>query len=295
VKTISAILIIIFFILFVSALGIAQDKVKLKYNFQVGTKLNYRMSVDGDVLIEIAGEQGAAMPKNSAKMQGLFNYTHEVMNRDDATKTVTLNVAYGKSYMNTIVNNNVVPNPDVPKLEGKVAVVTVGENGEIKDYSLPQGLPPALQNADFKKMFLDFPARELRVGESWFSNSKTVDDKNANFTVSNSADTTYTVAGVEKKGAYECVKVTIESTTVSSTASKRPELIINGAVEGHVEGVIYFELDHGFVVYSRLRTRTNNKIDNGENIIDGKTGQAKRSPMITTIVDTDMNTVTELL
>jgi hypothetical protein len=124
-------------------------------------------------------------------------------------------------------------------------------------------------------MFTDFPARELRVGESWFSNVKTVDDNNADFTVTNSADTTYTVMGIEKKGAYECVKVEIAATTVSSTTSKKPELIINGAVEGRVEGVIFFELKHGFVVYSQLRTRISNKVVNGENIIDLRTGEKK--------------------
>ncbi|MDD5746290.1 MAG: hypothetical protein PHO30_03400 [Candidatus Omnitrophica bacterium] len=294
-KKTSTIVVLFFFILSITVPGWAQDKIKLKYDFQVGTKLNYRMSVDGDVLIEIAGNQGAAMSKNAARMQGLFNYTHEVAARNDDEKTVTLNIAYGKSYMNTIVSNNVVPNPDVPQLEGKVAVVTVSENGDIKDYRLPQGLPPALQNADFKKMFTDFPARELRVGESWFSNVKTVDDNNADFTVTNSADTTYTVMGIEKKGAYECVKVEIAATTVSSTTSKKPELIINGAVEGRVEGVIFFELKHGFVVYSQLRTRISNKVVNGENIIDLRTGEKKQSPLITTTVDTDMNTVTELL
>jgi hypothetical protein len=273
----------------------AQDTIHLKYNFQVGTTLHYQMKVNGDIMIEVAGGQSVPVTKNTAKIEGDFAYVHEIMGRNNADKTVTINITYGKSYMNTIVNDTVIPNPDVPLLDGKTAVVTVAENGDVKSYQLPQGLPVSLQNADFKKMFAEFPDRDLRLGESWINNAETVDDKNDNFIVNSTVSSTYSIVGFEKKGSYECAKVKLDAKTLTTTASKRPDMIINGKVEGKVEGIVFYDLTQGFVVYSNLRTVINNKVENGERLRDEKTGTMKQSSIITTIVDTDMNTVAQLL
>ena len=132
----------------------AQEKIQLKYDFKAGRKLNYEIIIDGDVNIEIKPSNGRDIPKNSAKMQGKFAYTHAIASVNSNGTLAKIDVIYGQSYMNTIVNDQVIPNTDVPHLNGKIARVTVTNDGKISDFELPEGLPASLQNADFKKMFL---------------------------------------------------------------------------------------------------------------------------------------------
>ncbi len=263
----------------------AQDKIKLKYDFELGTKLSYSMKINGDVSIEVNPNSLNQVPKNTAKMIGDFTYTHEIANKDLKAKTTKLNIVYGKSQMYTIVNGQKIPNNDVPLLEGKVAVINVGDDGQVKDYELPADLPTSLQNADFKKMFVIFPDRFLRIGESWMENSETVNDNNENYTVTNTVNSTKTLIGIEKKGSIECVKVKVVGNTSTITKSKKPELKLNGQVEARSEGTVYYDLARGYIVHSEINNKINNVVTTGQ--IDSK--------QITTILNTDLSTVVDLL
>lgn len=270
----------------------AQEKIKLKYDFKAGRKLDYEVLINGDVDIEVRPSDGRVIPKNSAKMQGKFAYTHEIASVKSNGDLAKINVIYGQSYMNTIVNNQVIPNTDVPHLNGKVARVTVTNEGKIKDFKLPVGLPASLQNADFKKMFLIFPARNLRVGESWMENSQSVNDDNENFSITNTLASTYTLLGVEKKYSYECAKVKVLASTSTVTTSKDTQMKLDGKAQGKVEGIIYFELKSGHIVYSDLNTMINNVV------VTQPTEAVKKeekTQAVTTILDTNLKTVTKLL
>lgn len=273
----------------------AQDKVRLKYNFEVGKKFKYQMKINGDVNVEIQSALRSTMPKNSAKMEGKFIYTHEITNVDSNNKHAQINVTYGKSYMHTIVKGQVIPNTDVPLLDGKVAQVTVAYDGKVKDYKLPEGLPASLQSADFRKMFVIFPERDLRIGESWIKNSEDISEDNENFTVTNIVHSKYTLLGIEQKGKYRCAKVKFESNTNTFTKSKKPELVLDGRVDGKVDGLIYYDLKSGYTIYSDLRTRINNKVVSENQPETNLGGEANQATPVTTIVDTDMRTIIELL
>ena len=114
----------------------AQEKIKLKYDFQEGRKLNYKVDIVGDVRVEVKPADGSIIPKNEAKMQGRFIYTQEIASVEKNGSLAKINVIYGQSYMNTIVNEQVIPNGDVSLLNGKIARVTVTRDGEIIDYKL---------------------------------------------------------------------------------------------------------------------------------------------------------------
>ncbi|MFH1093761.1 MAG: hypothetical protein V1739_06385 [Candidatus Omnitrophota bacterium] len=280
--------------LILSAVSVqAQEKIQLKYNFEAGRKLDYEVIIDGDVNIEVKPSDGRQIPKNSANMQGKFAYTHEIASVNSNGSLAKINVIYGPSYMNTIVNNQVIPNTDVPHLNGKIARVTVSNEGKISDFELPVGLPASLQNADFKKMFLIFPARNLRVGESWMENSESVNDDNENFSITNTVNSTHTLLGIEKKGGYECAKVKILASTSTITKSKNSQLKLDGNAQGRVEGMIYFELASGYIVYSDLNTKINNIVVT-QTAIEGE-NQDKKVPEVTTILDTNLKTLTKLL
>ncbi len=274
----------------------AQEAISLKYNFAPGTALNYEVKINGDILVEVqSNAQGTPIPSNSAQMEGDFTYKHEIVSVNPQDKSARLNVIYGKSFMNTIVNNQIIPNKDVPLLEGKVAELTVASNGEIKSFVLPKDLPESMRNADFRKMFVVFPDRPLRVGESWVKNSETVDQANENIVVSNNSYTTYTFLGIEKKGAYDCAKVKFENTSNSTTKSKNPDVVFDGKVEGKTEGIIYYNLRSGYVVFSDLNTKISNKVASENPAEQNLPAGTKPPTLTTTIVNTDMRTVTELL
>ena len=263
----------------------ADDKVRLQYDFKVGAQLNYKMKIDGDVTIQVNPDSESAPPKNTAKMDGDFNYTHEVTAVDPEKKTAKVNVIYGKSQMFTIVNGQKIPNNDVPLLEGKTAIIKVSSDGEVLDYELPDGLPDSLQNADFKKMFTIFPDRQLRIGESWIENSEDVNDDNENYTVRNVTNSTKTLVGIEKKGRLECAKIKVVGNTTTVTVSKEPKLNINGKIESRLEGTVYYDLQRGYIVHSVLHNKINNIVTTG----------SEGAKQVKTILNTDLNTVIDLL
>ncbi|MCK4995048.1 MAG: hypothetical protein KAS13_08415 [Candidatus Omnitrophica bacterium] len=271
----------------------AQEKIRLKYDFKAGRKLAYEVLINGDVDIEVKPSDGGQIPKNSARLQGKFSYTHEVTSVNDDGVLANINVIYGQSYMNTIVNNQVIPNTDVTYLKGKIARVTVTSDGKIKDFELPVGLPASLQNADFKKMFLIFPNRNLRVGESWIENSESVNDDNENFSITNTLNSTHTLLGIEKKYGHECAKVKVLASTSTITISKSAQIKLDGKALGKVEGIIYFELDSGYIVYSDLNTIINNVVVTQP--AQDEKNQKDKASKITTILDTNLKTVTKLL
>lgn len=269
----------------------AEDKIKLGYDFQVGARLNYSMRIDGDVTIQVNPDSINPIPKNTAKMDGNFLYTHEITEKNIETKTAKINVIYGLSEMSTIVNGQKIPNNDVPLLNGKIAVIDVGYDGQVKEYKLPADLPASLQNADFKKMFTIFPARELRSGESWMENSESVNDDNENYTVINTVNLTRTFVGIEKKKSIECAKVKVLGNTSTITKSKNPALSLNGKVEARIEGIVYYDLARGYIVNSSMKNTINNVVTTGQ-----INGDAEGVPKeITTILDTDLNTIIDLL
>ena len=60
----------------------AQEKIKLQYDFKSGAKRSYQLKIEGTVAVEIVPEKGMAVPKNSAKIEGLFSYIQEVVGVD---------------------------------------------------------------------------------------------------------------------------------------------------------------------------------------------------------------------
>ncbi|MFH1459505.1 MAG: DUF6263 family protein [Candidatus Omnitrophota bacterium] len=278
---------IFFTFLFLSCTNLcAQEAVQLKYDFKIGEKTEYKLKIEGDVTVEINTQAGEATTKNSAKMDGVFLYTHEIVKVDEENKSAQLNVVYGKSYMNTVVQNNIIPNKDLELLAGKTAKVTLNSKGEVKDYILPKDLPGSLQNADFRKMFVVFPEHKLRVGESWIKSEENVDNKNENFKITNIVQNTYTFLGVEKKKGYACAKVKLESNTSGITESKDTQIIVEGKVEGNSEGIIFYDLNNGRVIYSQINTKVFNNT---------KTQENKNSVPVVTNVDTVMTVITEIL
>ncbi|MBU1087493.1 MAG: hypothetical protein KKD05_08250 [Candidatus Omnitrophica bacterium] len=269
----------------------AEDKIKLKYDFQVGAKLKYSMKIDGDVTIQVNQNGMIAAPKNTAKMQGDFNYTHEITKNNAAEQAARINVIYGQSEMNTIVNGQKISNSDVPLLNGKIAVIDVGYNGQVIKYKLPDELPVSLQNADFKNMFTIFPDRFLRIGESWMENSETVNEDNENYLVINTVNLSRTLLGIEQKKSIECAKVKVVGNTTTITKSKKPQLKLDGKVEARIEGIVYYDLNRGYIVYSAIKNTINNVVTTGQMSENFQT-DAKE---ITTILNTDLNTVVELL
>jgi len=291
VKKIPAIFFIIGFILSCLNTAQAEDKVKLEYDFQIGTKLKYAMTIDGDVIIKVNQNGVSAAPENTAKMQGSFNYSHEIIENNVRSEAAKINVIYGPSEMSTIVNGQKVPNNDVPLLNGKIAVIDVGYDGQVNGYKLPDGLPASLRNADFKNMFTIFPDRELRIGESWIENSETVDDDNNNYTVINTVNMSRTFVGIEQKKSIECAKVRVVGNTTTLTKSKKPELLLDGKVEARIDGIVYYDLNRGYIVYSSSKNKINNVVTTGQVSLNPQI-EAKE---ITTILNTDLNTVVELL
>jgi len=290
-KIISTIVFISTFILGTSYVY-AQEKIRLGYDFKPGNKLDYQVKIDGDVTVEVKNSGEKVGRKNSARIEGKIKYSHEVVsvNRD---KSADINVIYGPSYMNTIVSDQVLPNSDVKLLDGKVARLKVKQTGEVEDFKLPEGLPLSLQNADFKKMFLIFPHRDLKVGESWIENFETTDDKDENYVVKSLVNSTYTLLGEEKKGKYECAKVKLLGSSATTTKSKNPEIKLDGKALGRIEGIIYFDLKSGHIVSSDLKTKINNTVISGRK--EESSAGNKNLPFVTTIMDTDLKTVTELL
>ncbi|MCP4649135.1 MAG: hypothetical protein GY853_03510 [PVC group bacterium] len=269
-----------------------QDKVKLKYEFKVGDTLNYNLKVDGKVEIEIKPATGRSLPKNTAKMQGSFSYMQEVTEVDDISDTAKIQVSYGNANMDTIIGDQTIPNAEVAALNGKVALLTVAKDGKVKNYDMPDGLPASFQGSDFTRLFVEFPEHALRRGESWFRQSESSEDAQENISAKHVTNSKYTFLTVEQRGAYSCAKVRLESETSSYTTSNKNDLSLEGVIKGKISGIIYYDLVGGYVVYSEVHTALDNEIVTKVNT---ETPEAEATGSITTILNTTLHTITELL
>lgn len=283
-------------ILFLSGVVFAQkaEKIKLEYNFKVGSKFNYKMNIDGDVTIGITQPDGQKLPPNKAKLRGEFLYKQHIISVDSADKSANISVTYGPCHMDTIIGESTIPNVDVPALEGKTAMITVARTGEVKEYKMPEALPSSLKNADFKKMFVTFPDHEMRPGESWIrDDSQDQDTQSAS--VKSVTHSKYTFLGRERKFGYECAKVNFKSETATNTKTDRGLAYLDGEVKGSVDGVIYYDLDTGYIVYSDLETKIDNKIETEQKQSASKEKEAARpNGKMITHVNTYLHTITQL-
>lgn len=283
-------------ILFLSGVVFAQEaeKVKLEYNFKVGSKFNYKMNIDGDVTVGITQPDGQKLPQNKAKLRGEFLYEQQIISVDPRDKSASISVIYGPCYMDTIIGESTIPNADVPALEGKKAMIIVTRTGEVKEYKMPEALPSSLKNADFKKMFVTFPDHTMRVGESWIRDDSQ-DQKTANASVKSVTHSKYTFLGREKKSGYECAKVKFESKTDTQTKTDRGLADLDGEVKGSVDGLIYYDLDTGYIAYSDLETKIDNKIETEQKQPESKEKEAARTNgKMITHVNTYLHTITQL-
>lgn len=267
-----------------------QDKVKLEYNFRSGAKFHYKMRIDGNVEIVVTPPTGVSLPKNEAKLQGLFEYTQYITFVNPKDKSAQIDIIYGDCSMNTIVDDKAIPNPDVPALKDKKATIEVAKSGEVLNYQMPDGLPLSMQKTDFKRMFVAFPERELRIGESWIDDAGAQPEHKEGLDKKISSVATYTFVGIEKRGGYKCAKIKFESRTDSYSKSKAAFTSIETKVEGRVDGFIYYDTNSGNIVYSDLSTKINNVVATQE-----KEEEAKEAGISSTRVDTYLRTITELL
>ncbi|MFH2145360.1 MAG: hypothetical protein ABII75_04940 [Candidatus Omnitrophota bacterium] len=267
-----------------------QNKVKLEYNFRSGAKFHYKMRIDGDVGITVTPPAGGSLPKNEAKLQGEFEYTQYVTFVNPKDKSAQIDIIYGACSMNTIIDDRAIPNPDVPALKDKKAVIHVASGGKVLDYQMPEGLPLSMQKADFKRMFVAFPERELKIGESWIDDEGQQEEHNEGLDRKIGSVATYTFAGIEKRGGYKCAKIKFESKTESYSKSKATLTSIETKVEGRVDGFIYYDTSSGNIVYSDLHTKINNIVTTQE-----KEDERKEAEVTSTNVETYLRTITELL
>ena len=249
--------------------------------------------MDGDISVEIKPGAADPLPSTTAKIRGEFLYVQEVKDVDANNGMAKISVTYGKSTMDTLMGNQVIPNSDVSSLEGKVAVLTVAADGKVDDYKMPYDLPASVQNADFSKFFVEFPKHNLRLGESWFRHSETSDgQEQAEFYAKHLTNSKYTLLSLENKNGFECAKVRFESSSSSYTTSNKEKLDLNGEVKGSIDGIIYYDLSSGYVVYSDMRTTLKNEIITQAKVNDSGT---EVDVPIKTVLNTKIHSVAQLL
>ena len=132
------------------------------------------------------------------------------------------------------------------------------------------------------------------LGESWIRDDSK-DQKTGNSSIKSTTYSKYTFLGVEKKSGYKCAKVKFESKTDTRTKTKRGLADIDGTVKGTVDGVIYYDLASGHIVYSDLEIKINNRIETQQKQPESKEKQEieTKGKMIT-VVNTYLHTVTQV-
>ncbi len=269
-----------------------EEPVALKYNFSEGTVNDFVMTVKGNVKVEISSNGKKIGNESAAEIESRFDYRHEVVESDDETGLSTIEITYGPAYMNTILNGQIIPNPDVPFIEGKTAVLVVNSKGEVESYTLPEEMPASLGAADFSRIFVKFPDKPLRIGEAWIADSEsTTPGRNEQVLTHTVSRAEYTFVGREVKAGRQCARVRLNSKSDSSITSNDPALDLSGKVGSVVTGELLFDLDTGYPVCSETHTNINNRM---ETLAVTENGPEDGKSRIVTDMQTYLYTVIDL-
>ena len=239
--------------------------------FGGGEKLRYAMAKGSSVSYTLTGDT-----KSHAQMMGQdftttsWNFFGITMKVEDVGPTGSL------TFIGTIDTNFAkIDSPMmkdtarvVTSINGKRVRVTVSPIGKTLTTATIDSIPPSpgaqmggvVNPADImRRLFIELPENEVGVGESWKQTTPDTTDAGG-FKMISKPDVTYKVLSSEKKGGYDCYKITFEGTASQYGTGSRQgmELVVDGTVK--TSGTFYFAPKNGILVWVNSTSSSDSNI-----------------------------------
>ncbi|MCP4649163.1 MAG: hypothetical protein GY853_03660 [PVC group bacterium] len=277
-----------------------QDKVKLKYNFKVGDNLTYHLKMKDELLLEDERLGGEPF-KSTIKSTGFINYEQEVQGVDLSADEIKIKVSYGRGNKYMFHGDKLSSNPVSTALDDKSILLTMHLSGKLKDKNVIKGQGFSLHDRDIMQLlFVEFPENELQSGDSWVKENNlplNIPSRDGvKILAEKSIKSKYTLLSIEKRGVYDCAKVNLEANINGFRDTAGHGIIVKEKTLVIIDGLIYYDLATGYVVYADLsksiHTKEVIKIDSKH---EKATEASKKSSPGTIIMDREVHTSVELL
>lgn len=206
----------VLFLLSLTTMGFAQQKVLLQYAPKAGTTAKYKLAIKGVTTVTAMDRAQKTDLETSMMLEQKVTGVDRNGNIDMTT-----------TILDGTITVNKIPT-QLPAI-GQVIKVKMAKNGEVLS---SEG---ADQSTNFQQMQIKFPDKPIGVGDTW---STTI---NPNPQLPIPLEVKYTVQGFETVDGYECVKLQSRVTTSQGDAGS-----INLNVEA--DGKIWFAYKHGIMV-----------------------------------------------
>jgi hypothetical protein len=222
---------------------------KLRYQMAKGATHQYTVTSDNKTTAQMQGQDF------TTKAWSLFGIS---MVGDDLSKNGDLVViAKVDTNISKIDSPMMKDTARVMKdINGKRVRVTLTALGKTVNSENVDPIPPApaspmggsINPADFmRRLFLELPEQEVGVGDTW--KQMKPDTTNAQgMKIITKPDVVYKIAGTEKMGGYDCVKITYEGTATQYGSGSRQgmELVLDGTVKS--SGTAFFAPKEGLLI-----------------------------------------------
>jgi len=223
---------------------VGSDAYNLKYQLEKGKTVRYAFESTMETIQEMMGSEQTSHATSSAQIK----LTSEGVGGDGNLSFVMVYEAFSTQLTSAMFDTSL---KDPEGLIGKRIQKVVAPNGDqIKSTELDSiALPPLLRQGftTQQEFFQDLPTGALTEGKAvTVSDVDSVQRFGGN--VVTKSTTEYTLAGVEKKHGYDCVKVKF-TTTVSVEGEgsiQGMKFFLEG--DGDVEGVMHFAPKEGILV-----------------------------------------------
>lgn len=237
----------------------------IQYSFDPGTKLNYDSKITFEGFIPIlGGNEGTVVVEMGVLVDGL-----------KPTKEKTVRAANEITQFKVTFNGAVLP-LDVTSVQTYFPRTTISleRTGKIVESDAPNILPPVrLPGLDVKRfpdityVPLQFPEKELAVGDSWTFTRKFSD-----------SEMSYTCKVGDRKGDAQIIEVSIrqeyevlensalEVVKEEKDAERRVKTVLTG------NGIVLFDTKRGIIMKSEM---VNNAASTAVSLADGKKTERK--------------------
>lgn len=218
---------------------------QISYQPKAGSTAKYHMVSNSDITQTMMGQEqnfgtkidlGMNLMVSNAGQDGIaYDVTYADVSVESNSPGLTGISDYKKQLQSSTFKLNSDLSGNVTKISG---------TDEIKKLALGTNIDLGL-----KSMFVVFPKKNLKVGDSWPHEEKNT-VKNGPMTIDVNSKTKYKFAGVETFQNRECLKFDFESSSkLTGTGNQQGmDLEFDGSSTG--KGVIYFDYVNGFLVSS---------------------------------------------
>lgn len=207
----------------------AQGQTRLRYSFNPGEVLKYRLNMDSSATFK--------MPDGQIQKLNMTNYLELSQELIEKSADGDFRIAVSIDRAEQTVNGS---RQDLPVPQGQVNVLTIKPNGQVVDI---QSSTPAPSSQNLQMVF---PSRPLRVGDTWQQ------EQTLQHPLPLSTKTDYELKDMEAKfPGYGFPTVYIKS----KMALESSETPTKETVSSSTQGNLWFDAKNGRIVRSRAKSK----------------------------------------